>query len=71
LSILLRYAAFLGVFSASSTFGWLTDSRGGLYVVHGVEVDAAHIVVDQVHNLFGGVKIAGVEKALWDYRCIG
>lgn len=25
-------------------------------------MNAAHIVVDQVHNLFGGVKDAGVEK---------
>ncbi len=31
---------------------------------HGVEVNAAHIVVDQVHNLLGGVKDAGIEQRL-------
>ena len=40
----------------------VADARGGLHVVHGVEVDAAHIVVDQVHNLLCGVKDAGVEQ---------
>ena len=40
----------------------VTDARGGLHVVHGVEVNAAHIVVYQVHNLLGGVKNAGIEQ---------
>ncbi len=40
----------------------VADACGSLHVVHGVEVDAAHIVVDQVHNLLGGVKNAGVEQ---------
>jgi len=40
----------------------VADARGGLHIVHGVKEDAAHIVVDQVHNLLGGVKDAGVEQ---------
>jgi len=40
----------------------VADARGGLHVVHGVEVDAAHVLVDQVHNLLGGVKDAGIKQ---------
>ena len=51
-----------GVFRLEHVLDSVADARGGLHVVHGVEVNAAHIVVDQVHNLLGGVKNAGIEQ---------
>ena len=38
----------------------LADAIGCVDVVHGVEVDAADVVVDQVHDLLNCVKNAGV-----------
>jgi hypothetical protein len=51
-----------GIFRLEHVLNGVADARGGLHVVHGVEVNAAHIVVDQVHNLLGGVKNAGIEQ---------
>ncbi len=51
-----------GVFRLEYVLYGVADARGDFHVVHRVEMYAAHVVVDQVHNLLRGVVDAGVKQ---------
>ncbi len=50
------------VFRHDDVLDCLADFVGSLNVIHRVEMNAADVVVDQVHYLFDGIKNAGVAQ---------